>query len=159
MRAIPVAVFLVTLAASAAPLPFPKPKKAAGTTLDEMQGLWEVKSRVSVRATFSLLTTQRFVRVQGKAWTFLRADQTSSAGECDLTLDATTKPATLDLSYPARSPLKGVAGMGGPYMVGRVEVEGDTMRLCYALRTNRPGAMKPAEAREYLITLQRVKKP
>src|SRR5262245_28708943 len=131
-RATVAAVLAVAVAASAAPLPFPKPgKKAAGNLARAMQGLWEVRSRVSARGTMTVLSTQKYVRIDGNTWTFLRADRTVPGGACEMTFDLKQSPVALDLSYPA--PVRLAATRPGPYMVGRIEVDGDTMRFCYRL--------------------------
>src|SRR5262245_27839204 len=136
------AVLALAVAASAAPLPFPKAgkKKATGDLVRAMQGLWEVRSRVSSRNTMSVLSTQKYVRIEGNTWTFLRADRTVPGGACEMTFDLKQSPVALDLSYPSTP---GLTARAGPYMVGRIEVDGDTMRFCYRLRTNRPELMTP----------------
>jgi uncharacterized protein (TIGR03067 family) len=152
------AVLVLAVASSAAPLPFPKPrKKVAGDLVRAMQGLWEVKSRVSSKATMSVLSTQKFVRVQGNTWTFLRADHSVPSGPCDMTLDPKQTPVALDLSYPNTG--RPTPARPSPYMVGRIEVDGDTMRFCYRLRTDRPESMTPKKTAEYVFTLQRVRRP
>ncbi|MGL4553865.1 MAG: hypothetical protein ACRC33_22125 [Gemmataceae bacterium] len=154
---------LLTLAALlagpavAAPLPFPKPakEKPEARLIRSMQGLWEVTGRASSRGNATVLSTQKYVRVEGTTWTFLRADGTVPGGACEMTFDPTQRPATLDLSYPA--PVRRAGTRSGPYMVGRVEVDGDTMRFCYRLNRDRPDALSPAKAAEYAFALRRVK--
>ena len=105
----------------------------------------------------SVLSTQKYVRIDGNTWTFLRADKTVPGGACEMTFDLKQSPVALDLSYPA--PVRLAASRTGPYMVGRVEVDGDTLRFCYRLRTDRPESMTPKKAAEYVFTLQRVRNP
>jgi uncharacterized protein (TIGR03067 family) len=158
---------LLTLAALlvgtalAAPLPFPKAeKKRAPLPLPQaLQGLWEVKGRTGPNGVnFGISVTQKYVKIEGTTWSYLRADKTSSTTQCEMTLDASQKPAHLDLGYPMAlaGGLAGRLAIAGPYMTGIVEVDGDTMKYCYALRSDRPTTFTPTNPREYLLTLERV---
>lgn len=153
-------VLLLGGTALAAPLPFPKPakKKAKLDLPDALQGIWEVKSRtMNGGVNMGIVSTQKFVKIEGNNWTFLRTDKTPSM-QCEMTLAHGNKPAHLDLGFPTA--IGGIAGgriaLAGPYMCGIVEVEGDKMKFCYALRGERPNEFKPINPREYLFTLERV---
>ncbi|NBO92865.1 MAG: hypothetical protein EBV06_11240 [Planctomycetia bacterium] len=148
----------------AAPLPFPKPvkNKPASALPDAMQGLWEVKTRTGPNGlNFAISITQKYVKIDRTTWTFLRADKTTTGMQCSLTINPNQKPAHLDLGFPMAIGVGAINGINaaGPYMTGIVEVQGDTMKFCYALRTDRPNDFKPANPREYLYTLERVKTP
>src|SRR5262245_59129326 len=103
---------LLTLAALlvgtalAAPLPFPRAvkKRAALPLPDALQGLWEVKSRTGPGGLrFAVSTVQKYVKIEGTTWTYLRNDRTPGT-QCEMTLDPNHKPAHLDLGFPmARS--------------------------------------------------------
>ena len=153
---------LFTCAVLAAPLPKPKPKKKS-TGLEAMQGLWEVKSRVRAKGgAMTVTTTQKYVKIEGKAWTFLRADATTPGTRCLMQLNPdqlTSGPASLDLELAlnAAGAIRPV-GLASVYYSGLVEVQGDQMRFCYTLRKGRPMTMTPQQTGEYLITLERVKK-
>jgi uncharacterized protein (TIGR03067 family) len=151
---------LFTCAVLAAPLPKPKPKKKATTGLEALQGLWEVKSKVRARGgAMTVTTSQKFVKIEGNTWTFLRADAATSGITCQIQLDLKQNPAPLDLLMNINSPaVVGRPALPSVYYSGLVEVQGDQMRFCYTLRRDRPANMTPQSVGEYLITLERVKK-
>jgi uncharacterized protein (TIGR03067 family) len=154
---------LFTCAVLAAPLPKPKPKKKSSTGLEAMQGLWEVKSRVRAKGgAMAVTTTQKYVKIEGNTWTFLRSDATTAGTRCLMQLNPnqlTAGPAPLDLELAlnAAGAVRPV-GLSSVYYSGLVEVQGDTIRFCYTLRKERPLTMTPQQTGEYLITLERVKK-
>ena len=147
-------------AALAAPLPKPKPAKKTPTGLEAMQGLWEVQSRVRGNGPpLTVPVTQKFVKIEGNTWTFLRADATTPGGTtCQIQLDTNHKPALLDLIFNV--PVGGAAQPAALNLLytGRMELEGNTLRFCYTLRKERPATMTPQNVGEYLLTLQRVQK-
>jgi uncharacterized protein (TIGR03067 family) len=150
--------------AVAAPLPFPKAvKKRALPLPDALQGLWEVKSRTGPGGVrFAVSTVQKYVKIEGTTWTYLRDDKVTPGTKCEMTLDPNHKPAHLDLGYPTTARVAAAGALAarlvleGPYMSGIVELDGDTMKYCYALRSDRPTSFTPTNPREYLITLERV---
>jgi uncharacterized protein (TIGR03067 family) len=159
---------LFTCAVLAAPLPKPKPKKPQELGIEALQGLWEVKSKergigpnAALKANMAITTTQKFVRITDDTWTFLRADRTTAGTRCVMRLEPGPDPKApflLDLELALNA-----AGVARPigvnaYMVGLVEMEGNTMKFCYTLRKARPAGMKPQTTTEYLITLERVEK-
>jgi uncharacterized protein (TIGR03067 family) len=159
-RLLLVLALLLCYVVQAAPLPKPKPSKKTTSILQAMQGLWEVQSRVRGHGPpLTVPVTQKFVKIEGNTWTFLRADATTPGGTtCQIQLDPNHKPALLDLIFNA--PVGGAARPAGLNLLytGRVEVDGNTMRFCYTLRKERPATMTPQNVGEYLLTLQRVQK-
>lgn len=162
------AVAVIVGATAFAPVPFVKEKKPQVKDEDALQGVWVIKSRERAGGPpFKGLTSQQYVRIQGKNWQFGRDNGAGGFTFTGLTLtirlDTSKSPAWLDLDRALPNGGFGKVKKGGapntPYYVGMVEVAGDTMRFVYTLRGERPADFRLTGPREMLITLERVKKP
>jgi uncharacterized protein (TIGR03067 family) len=134
-----------------APIPKDKPK-----TEPKLEGDWVVESfepqeggpkEKSVTFTF---TADRILIHDGMG---------KKPEEAGYSADLKKKPATIDIK-PGR--VGGPGGAGGPppdlVVRGIIEIDGDTMKLCFTKEGERPTEFKgDAEKRTLLITFKRVK--
>jgi len=79
--------------------------------------------------------------------------------EAGYTADLKKKPATIDIRpNRAGGPAPGAGAVAQPVVLGIIEIDGDTMRLCFVKKGERPTEFKgDAENGILLITFKRVK--
>jgi uncharacterized protein (TIGR03067 family) len=147
--------FLLASAATAAPVPFPRPATDPKFVLKQMQGLWEFVSneRIAGKVGYS---HRMFARVEGESWKFMRDGPGGLAPTRGYTIriDPKKTPAWIDFKdNPADAQ---------PFLIGVFLVAKDEMRVTYVVRTTtpeRPTELKLKRPAEYLLTLKRVSKP
>jgi uncharacterized protein (TIGR03067 family) len=166
-RTVAALALLTGCAAAFAPLPFPRPKKPAATSLETMAGLWRILSQQTAAGEQELDETRLFVEVRSDRWTFLDADRERSGRPYQLKLHGDKKPVWLDASSapssrgPGRGgwfPARGKKGPSTPTYTGLVEVAGDRMLITWVRRGERPKTFRP-EGDAIRYTLERLKAP
>jgi uncharacterized protein (TIGR03067 family) len=173
-RTIVALVLLTGAAAAFAPLPFPRPKKPAATSLETMTGLWRIASQQAAAGEQEFDESRMFVEIRSGRWTFLDADKERSGRGYQLKLHGDKKPVWLDVlsggpggfgkggpggrgAIPGKGKKKG-PGPSTPMYTGLVEVSGDRMVVTWTRRGERPKTFRPeGDAIRYM--LERIKNP
>jgi len=117
---------------------------ASAKDLEKMQGDWAVVSVVRDGVKDEDDNAQSLFRtVKGKQYTMFLFDKAVGSGT--FKIDATKKPKTID-SLPAN--------LGGKALLGIYEIEGDTIKTCYApLGKDRPTEFSSKKGSEYTLTV------
>jgi uncharacterized protein (TIGR03067 family) len=151
-------VVLAGLAAGFAPAPFPKPADKVPDQ-KKLQGTWKVVrfARGDTDMTASYARFDRKVVIAGDSWMWQLGGRPSSI-QYTLALDPKKKPRTFDLqrTLPARP---GRPVPPRTYLRGIYQIEGDTLKLCYAnSREERPTSFTAAGSNHIHMTLKREKR-
>lgn len=151
----------LVVAAGFAPAPRPKPdrKMDLKELVKKLQGTWEIvgleRNAAGKGGKSTARSSLRF-RFEGQRWSYTTANNMRVAGALpggELKLDTSKSPPAMDLVRTA------LPGQTGPpaVMRGIVKVEGDTIKFCYSLASekDRPTSFDKLGANQILMTLKR----